>query len=355
VLVTGDIVDNAERSELAQARAVLDGGRVDPDTGTQGYRGPQEAANPDPLYYRPDQDAPRHPGLLAAAQRPFTSPGLDAPWLPALGNHDVLRQGELPPARRTDAVATGTRLVTSLDRDFTLPEDEPSAVALDRLLDAGTPGAALRVPADPGPGRAAPGADGGGARARPRAPRAGITRLRGGRRRHPALPRDRHRRPGGRRARAGVERPGRLGARAARGAGGRDVVLVSHNRLDRLGAKGAAALLAAVDASPRRARRASPATPHRNRIRPRRTAAGGHWVIETSSLADFPQQGRMLRVRETVGGGRVIETWMVDQDGGGLAGIARELAYLDAQGGRPQGFAGTRQDRNARLHLPPRR
>ena len=31
---------------------------------------------------------------------------------------------------------------------------------------------------------------------------------------------------------------------------------------------------------------------------------------------------------------------MLDQDGRGLAGTARELAFLDAQGGRPQGFAG---------------
>jgi hypothetical protein len=62
----------------------------------------------------------------------------------------------------------------------------------------------------------------------------------------------------------------------------------------------------------------------------------------------------MLRLRETAGGGRVIETWMVDQDGAGPAGVARELAYLDAQGGRPQGLAGTPADRNLRLYLPPR-
>ena len=43
---------------------------------------------------------------------------------------------------------------------------------------------------------------------------------------------------------------------------------------------------------------------------------------------------------------------MVDQDGAGPAGVSRSLAYLDAQGGRPQGFAGTREDRNARLWLP---
>ena len=40
---------------------------------------------------------------------------------------------------------------------------------------------------------------------------------------------------------------------------------------------------------------------------------------------------------------------MVDHDGQGLAGISRELAYLDAQGGRPQQFAGAQQDRNVRL------
>ena len=60
----------------------------------------------------------------------------------------------------------------------------------------------------------------------------------------------------------------------------------------------------------------------------------------------------MFRLREARGGGVVLETWMVDHDGRGLAGIARELAYLDAQGGRPQGFAGRPTDRNARLFVP---
>ena len=45
---------------------------------------------------------------------------------------------------------------------------------------------------------------------------------------------------------------------------------------------------------------------------------------------------------------------MVDHDGDGLAGISRELAYLDAQGGRPQRFAGARGDRNVRLFVPAR-
>jgi hypothetical protein len=79
-------------------------------------------------------------------------------------------------------------------------------------------------------------------------------------------------------------------------------------------------------------------------------AIGGYWQISTSSLADHPQQARALRVRRTAGG-YALETWMLDHDGGALAGAARELAYLDAQGGRPQGLAGSRADRNARLFV----
>jgi hypothetical protein len=84
---------------------------------------------------------------------------------------------------------------------------------------------------------------------------------------------------------------------------------------------------------------------HKNRITRRGRRC---WQISTSSLADFPQQGRMFRLRETEHG-VALETWMVDHDGRGPAGVSRELAYLDAQGGRPQRFAGAPADRNARL------
>jgi len=119
-------------------------------------------------------------------------------------------------------------------------------------------------------------------------------------------------------------------------AGDRWIVVASHNPLDERA-------LAALDAP--RVVAAIAGNSHRNQIEPR----GSYWRISTSSLADYPQQARMFRLREA-GDGVALETWMVDHDGRGLAGTARELAFLDAQGGRPQGFAGRPEDRNARLY-----
>jgi hypothetical protein len=129
-------------------------------------------------------------------------------------------------------------------------------------------------------------------------------------------------------------------------AGDRYVVVFSHNPLDTsaggdqaLSAMGAAGNVVAAVAGHR----------HRNSIE---ADPGGFWRISTASLVDFPQQTRMFSLREGAGGGVVLDTWMVDHDGRGVAGPARELAYLDAQGGRPQRYAGRRADRNARLYLP---
>ncbi len=151
VAVTGDIADSAQANELEQAIAVLEGGRVDPDSGSRGYDGVQATSNPDPFYYRPAVDAPSHRGLLDAAQRPFRSPGLDAPWYPAAGNHDVLTQGVVAPTQRVARAATSSRAIAELDEDLELPRSSRSISPelVDRLLSQGL-GRTARTPADSG-------------------------------------------------------------------------------------------------------------------------------------------------------------------------------------------------------------
>jgi len=90
---------------------------------------------------------------------------------------------------------------------------------------------------------------------------------------------------------------------------------------------------------------------HRNRIVARPTPAGGYWIVSTASLIDYPQQARALRLVATAGGGVAIQTWMLDHVfPGPLGRTARQLSFLDAQGGRPEGLAGDHLDRNVTLY-----
>jgi 3',5'-cyclic AMP phosphodiesterase CpdA len=350
--LTGDIVDSNAAAELDQALAVLDGGQTDPDTGAPGYDGVQSADDPDPLFYRPDLDAPHHPGLLSEAQRSFRSPGLTAPWYPALGNHDLLVQGETPATPRIDAVATGTRMVVGLDPGLRPDPGVDSAEAVDALLAAGAPGRSIDVPADPDRRQLRPAEvvdrlterDGAPAPLRAAAGRPTLDYAVDLGRDARALVLDTVDRAGGSRGLLRAEQLAWLRAELAR-ADGRALLVFSHNPLDNT--TGGDAALALLDATPGVVAVIA-GNSHRNRIRPR--TAGGYWQISTSSLADHPQQARALRLCRTPDG-YALETWMLDHDGRGLAGVARELAFLDAQGGRPQGFAGERADRNARLFV----
>ena len=142
--------------------AVLEGDRVNPDSGDPGYRGVQQPDSADPFYYRPDFDAPAHPGALAQAQRAFTAEGLDAPFYPLVGNHDVLAQGEVPPTDAINAYAAGDELITALDPEILdqLPREEIDAQqATAALLGNQFALPSTTVPADPerrlvGPGEA---------------------------------------------------------------------------------------------------------------------------------------------------------------------------------------------------------
>ena len=121
-------------------------------------------------------------------------------------------------------------------------------------------------------------------------------------------------------------------------AGDQPVVVFSHQPLD-------AAALYVLQDDPHVVAAVAGHT-HRNTIRRR----GRLWLITTASLVDCPQQARAFRLVRTTRG-VALETWMLDHGDGprGLARISRDLAFLDAQGGRPAHFAGTRADRNARL------
>src|SRR5215213_7046757 len=146
-LTTGDLADNQQLNETRWFRTVLDGGRVDPFSGTpvttecgtqsadtlarinadvaaRNYTGVADYddyrdAPPDRFagFYDPDEAAPtagpyaafpRYPGLLEVAQRPFEAAGLDMPWYISRGNHDGLVQGNAPASEDLfRSIATG--------------------------------------------------------------------------------------------------------------------------------------------------------------------------------------------------------------------------------------------------------
>ncbi len=378
VIQGGDLIDNAQQNELHQALAALRGGSVQPGSGPDGYYGVQLESDPDPFYYRPDVDAPRYPGLLREAVRRFSSGGLERPWLPVLGDHDVLAAGELVPSSLTQRLAVGNRALWTLPEGLSLPpqlkleavstpDGPPLSGLADQFLLEALQGPTVKVPADPRrqelsvgeavvelrSATAAYGAD----------ERLDFVYDLGDRLRLIVL--DLASRVGGS---GGRVVPGQVEfVRAALdGAGDRWVVFVSHQTLRQT--VGGGQLQAVLDSSPRVVLLLNGHT-HRNRIRPRQTAAGGHWEIETASLIDWPQQARALQLHETHGGaGVAIRTWMLDHVSPGTSGvsgvsgltgtlgrISRELSYLSATGGRPGGFAGEPSDRNAVLYLPPRR
>jgi 3',5'-cyclic AMP phosphodiesterase CpdA len=362
VIQGGDLIDNAQSNELMHAIAALKGGSVSPGSGTYRYYGVQLASNPDPFYYRPDLDAPRHPGLLGRAVSAFRSGGIRGAVYPVLGDHDILVAGELPPTPETQALAVGGEALWELPpglspppdaRELTTtgsPDGPPRAEIVSQFLAQALAGPTVRVPADPS--RRQLSAD------------EVVVRLdaTAGARRHESTtldyavdisPRlrlivlDLARRDGGSGGLVRGDQPRWLATQLA--APGKPwLIVASHQPLAT--SAGGDQMLALLDREPRVIAALSGHT-HRNLIEPRFTDTGGYWLISTASLIDYPQQARALRVLATRGGGVAIQTWMLDHVFPGQLGtISRELAYLDSQGGRPGGFAGGRLDRNVTLY-----
>jgi 3',5'-cyclic AMP phosphodiesterase CpdA len=369
VIQGGDLIDNDQANELKLALAVLKGGRASPGSGAPGYLGVQSPVDADPFYYRPDLDAPRHPGLLQAATRAFTSPGVRSAWYPVLGDHDILVAGEIAPTAQTRALALGDEAVWDLPPGLTAPpglaadraatsgvgyspDGPPNPGQVQRFLQQALSGPKVRVRRDPA--------------RRELEPDEAVGRLQTASSRAVAGTRLDYRADLGSRVRALVldlaRRGGGSGGLVAHGqpdwlagelatAGDRWILVVTHQPLT--SSAGGGQILELLDRHPRVIAAISGHI-HRNRIVARTTPAGGYWLISTASLIDYPQQARALRVLATEDGGVAIQTWMLDHVfPGELGTISRQLAYLDAQGGRPQGFAGAHGDRNVTLYRAP--
>ena len=130
VIVTGDLIDNAQSNEKAWCAQVLDGGRIEPWSGdpqVSQWVGAREGHPWDARYWHPDgpvqgqQDVPTQqfgypviPGLVEAARRPVVSPGVSVPWYAVPGNHDALLQGTVAADDDLRSLALGDRRIVGL-------------------------------------------------------------------------------------------------------------------------------------------------------------------------------------------------------------------------------------------------
>jgi metallophosphoesterase (TIGR03767 family) len=128
VVSTGDNTDNQSHNELAWLLGVLAGGTVRADSGSlEGFEGVATSGFRE--YWQPEtgvRDTYKHRGfpqvhgLIEAATRPFTSPGLSFPWLLTMGNHDTVAGGMLGNRGYVEEWATGHRKIFSSHTEATV-------------------------------------------------------------------------------------------------------------------------------------------------------------------------------------------------------------------------------------------
>ena len=131
VIITGDLIDNAQHNEQSWCAQVLDGGRIEPWSGdpqVSQWVGSRAGYPWDERYWHPDgprgatvPDLPTSgfgypiiPGLVEAARRAVVSPGLRVPWHAVPGNHDALLQGTVAPDPEIRSLALGDRRIVGL-------------------------------------------------------------------------------------------------------------------------------------------------------------------------------------------------------------------------------------------------
>jgi metallophosphoesterase (TIGR03767 family) len=132
VIITGDLTDNAQINELDWCATLLEGGTVNPDSGSpqrwEGAGGERYS----PFFWNPhgtpigeSDDFPRAlygypeiPELLDAIRAPLNSPGLKHEVLAVHGNHDALLQGTVAPDQFLRDLAKSDSKI------FQLPDEE---------------------------------------------------------------------------------------------------------------------------------------------------------------------------------------------------------------------------------------
>ena len=370
---------------------LLDGGEVHPDSGDPGaYEGVADDDAWDERYWHPESERadlprarygyPRVPGLLTAARRAFTSPGLAVPWLGVHGNHDEMVQGTWPDGVVAGATTTGTAKPIALDVDW------DDVIALHEGIYAGDPAALAElatastrtVTADPArrvltrdefvAAHHSPGA---------RPPGHGFGSLPYYRHDHSPqvtlLVLDTVNGHGGWQGSLDADQLAWLDAElAAADTERRYVVLASHHPLESLvndrTTDGAGPRVLGPDLEAVLARHPSVVLwlnghLHKAAITAHRT----WWEVTAPSLVDWPQQGRIVELLRSAEGTLVVATTMLDHAGEApwtgatdsppaLAGLSRELAANHWQwrevplAEHPR--SGARDERNVLLPLP---
>ena len=168
VVLTGDIVDNAQDNELGWYQQIVEGGVLHPWSGNahlSSWVGVSNADRWDERYWHPDGPPPdclpdrptalfgfpSVPGLIEAARRDVVSPGLALEWVTVHGNHDLLLQGTVAVTEDLQTLATGdTRIL-----------DLPPGVSPRVTLEATAPVGPARYPHNDASPRASIAADDG--------------------------------------------------------------------------------------------------------------------------------------------------------------------------------------------------
>lgn len=144
VLITGDLTDNAQINELNWAATLLSGGILTPDSGAMTEWEGAGGSYYSPFFWNPHgtpqgakEDFPRYlygyptiPELLHAVRAPFIATGLTHEYLLVHGNHDALLQGTVAPDVLLRKIATSDEKIFQLS-------DEEALQALQKVTEVG--------------------------------------------------------------------------------------------------------------------------------------------------------------------------------------------------------------------------